>query len=110
MGNDASSPEGDDDYPDEFAKFEGVETLGYRVLGVQPESPAAKAGLVSFLDFLVGANGRMLLGACLHDARPSSSRGVACDCARKNDFSAGSPPSSIEKWRDGTRAPEDVLV
>eukprot|EP00571_Detonula_confervacea_P017486 CAMPEP_0172303486 /NCGR_PEP_ID=MMETSP1058-20130122/5014_1 /TAXON_ID=83371 /ORGANISM="Detonula confervacea, Strain CCMP 353" /LENGTH=51 /DNA_ID=CAMNT_0013014313 /DNA_START=136 /DNA_END=288 /DNA_ORIENTATION=- len=51
MGNGASSP---DDYADEFAKFDGIETLGYRVLGVQPNSPASAAGLVSFLDFLVG--------------------------------------------------------
>ena len=62
MGNEASSPE-HDDYPDEFAKFDGVETLGYRVLGVQPNSPASAAGLVSFLDFLVGCNGEMLLGS-----------------------------------------------
>jgi len=61
MGNDASSPE--DDYPDEYAKFDGIETLGYRVLGVQPNSPAAQAGLVSFLDFLVGCNGEMLMGS-----------------------------------------------
>ena len=60
MGNEASTP---DEYPDEFAKFDGIETLGYRVLGVQPNSPAARAGLVSFLDFLVGANGKMLLGS-----------------------------------------------
>lgn len=43
--------------------FSNDETLGYRVLGVQPNSPAKKAGLVSFLDFLVGCNGRMLFGA-----------------------------------------------
>lgn len=61
MGNEASTF--DDGYPDEFAKFDGIETLGYRVLGVQPNSPAARAGLVSFLDFLVGANGKMLLGS-----------------------------------------------
>lgn len=61
MGNDVSSPE--DDYPDEYAKFDGIETLGYRVLGVQPNSPAAQAGLVSFLDFLVGCNGEMLMGS-----------------------------------------------
>ena len=34
-----------------------TETLGYRVLGVQPHSPAAKGGLVSFFDFIVAANG-----------------------------------------------------
>ena len=43
--------------------FDGSETLGYRVLGVQPNSPASAAGLVSFLDFLVGANGMLLLGS-----------------------------------------------
>jgi hypothetical protein len=62
MGNEASSPE-QEDYPDEFSKFDGVETLGYRVLGVQPNSPASAAGLVSFLDFLVGCNGEMLLAS-----------------------------------------------
>ncbi len=66
MGNEASSSsqhQDHDDYPDEFAKFDGIETLGYRVLGVQPNSPASVAGLVSFLDFLVGCNGQMLLGS-----------------------------------------------
>jgi hypothetical protein len=62
MGNEASSPE-QEDYPDELSKFDGVETLGYRVLGVQPNSPASAAGLVSFLDFLVGCNGEMLLAS-----------------------------------------------
>jgi len=42
--------------------FSNVPTLGYRVLGVNPDSPASDAGLVSFFDFLVGANGRMLFG------------------------------------------------
>jgi len=64
MGNEASTyQEGDDDYPDEYSKFDGIETLGYRVLGVQPNSPASTAGLVSFLDFLVGVNGEMLMGS-----------------------------------------------
>lgn len=31
--------------------------VGYRVLGVQANSPAAKGGLVSFFDFIVKANG-----------------------------------------------------
>ena len=60
MGNESSqlqTPE------DEFAEFDGIETLGYRVLGVQPNSPASAAGLVSFLDFLVGCNGVMLMGS-----------------------------------------------
>jgi hypothetical protein len=59
MGNAAPSAEDGD----HFAEFDGVETLGYRVLGVQPNSPASKAGLVSFFDFLVGANEMMLLGS-----------------------------------------------
>lgn len=59
MGNSASGEDGEN----EFAEFDGIETLGYRVLGVQPQSPASKAGLVSFFDFLVGANGEMLLGS-----------------------------------------------
>lgn len=46
--------------------FDGIETLGYRVLGVQPNSPASKAGLVSFLDFLIGCNDQMLLGSGEH--------------------------------------------
>jgi hypothetical protein len=41
-------------------RFDGVMTMGYRVLGVQPNSPASKAELVSFFDFIVGANGIML--------------------------------------------------
>jgi hypothetical protein len=59
MGNSiATSGEEDPQDP-----FDGVETLGYRVLGVQPNSPASRAGLVSFLDFLVGAENKMLLGS-----------------------------------------------
>ena len=53
MGNSESS---------DAHKFDGCETLGYRVLGVQPDSPASRAGLVSFFDFLVGANGQLLFG------------------------------------------------
>ena len=60
MGN--AAPTGDLE-GDEFAEFDGIETLGYRVLGVQPNSPASKAGLVSFFDFILGANGEMLLGS-----------------------------------------------
>ena len=60
MGNESSQPH---DPEDEFAQFDGIETLGYRVLGVQPNSPASTAGLVSFLDFLVGCNGIMLMGS-----------------------------------------------
>jgi hypothetical protein len=41
-------------------EFDGCTTLGYRVLGVQPNSPASRAGLVSFFDFLVGVNGQLL--------------------------------------------------
>ena len=34
--------------------------VGYRVLGVQPNSPAAVGGLVSFFDFIVAAKGTPL--------------------------------------------------
>jgi hypothetical protein len=64
MGNSSSSTTDAD--PDNALlqdPFDGIDTLGYRVLGVQPNSPASKAGLVSFLDFLVGANQKMLLGS-----------------------------------------------
>ena len=68
MGNSASQDElhhgaaaaDEDEYA---AQFDGIDTLGYRVLGVQPQSPASEAGLVSFLDFIVGANHQMLLGS-----------------------------------------------
>ena len=59
MGNSTSHP----NHGDDLDQFDGVETLGYRVLGVQPNSPASRAGLVSFFDFLVGANGKMLMGS-----------------------------------------------
>jgi hypothetical protein len=36
---------------------EDAAKVGYRVLGVQANSPAAKGGLVSFFDFIVQANG-----------------------------------------------------
>ena len=39
MGNAASGSQDED----EFAEFDGIETLGYRVLGVQPESPGKHA-------------------------------------------------------------------
>jgi len=58
MGNSASHEGDHEDDP-----FDGADTLGYRVLGVQPNSPASKAGLVSFLDFLVGEQQKMLLGS-----------------------------------------------
>ena len=59
MGNSESAAEAGGNVDD----FDGVETLGYRVLGVQPNSPASAAGLVSFFDFLIGADQKMLLGS-----------------------------------------------
>lgn len=38
------------------ASQEEIDSVGYRVLGVQPNSPAASAGLVSFFDFVIAAN------------------------------------------------------
>ena len=39
------------------SNIDDIEQVGYRVLGVQANSPAAKGGLVSFFDFIVQANG-----------------------------------------------------
>ncbi|CAN0226581.1 unnamed protein product, partial [Discosporangium mesarthrocarpum] len=39
------------------------EAVGYRVLGVQPNSPASDVGLVSFFDFIVAANAGLPLRA-----------------------------------------------
>ena len=61
--NDNRGNDDDDDDDDALDPFDGIDTVGYRVLGVQPNSPASKAGLVSFLDFLVGAQEQMLLGS-----------------------------------------------
>mmetsp|Transcript_28671 Transcript_28671/g.42458 ORF Transcript_28671/g.42458 Transcript_28671/m.42458 type:complete len:451 (-) Transcript_28671:66-1418(-) len=58
MGNAESQSPPEDIYDESLID---CETLGYRVLGVQPNSPASSAGLVSFLDFLVGCEGRLLL-------------------------------------------------
>jgi hypothetical protein len=44
MGNGASA-EGDPEFN------------GYRVLGIQPDSPASPVGFVSFFDFVIAANG-----------------------------------------------------
>lgn len=38
-----------------------LESVGYRVLGVQPNSPASNGGLVSFFDFIVEANSKPLV-------------------------------------------------
>jgi hypothetical protein len=46
MGNDTST-----------SSFDTQERYGYRVLGVQSNSPASAVGLVSFFDFIVEANG-----------------------------------------------------
>jgi len=35
---------------------EEAEAVGYRVLGVQDDSPASNIGLVSFFDFIIAAN------------------------------------------------------
>ena len=41
------------------ASAEQSNAVGFRVLGVQRESPASAAELVSFFDFIVGAQGRL---------------------------------------------------
>ena len=39
------------------ASQEEADATGYRVLGVQPGSPASAVGLVSFFDFVVACDG-----------------------------------------------------
>lgn len=39
------------------SSIEETEKVGYRVLGVQPNSPGSKCGFVSFFDFIIAANG-----------------------------------------------------
>lgn len=36
--------------------IEEAESVGYRVLGVQNDSPASNIGLVAFFDFIIAAN------------------------------------------------------
>jgi len=59
MGNSESSPDGNNSPIYD----------GYRVLGVQPGSPAAEAGLVSFLDFVVGCHGELFAEHSLEETR-----------------------------------------
>ena len=50
MGNEISGEGGENYYDDEdeYAKqFDGIETLGYRVLGVQPDSPGKFRSLLA---------------------------------------------------------------
>ena len=44
------------------ASQEEADATGYRVLGVQPGSPASAVGLVSFFDFVVACDGVELRG------------------------------------------------
>ena len=41
----------------EQSAMEGGEQYGYRVLGIQEDSPSCTAGFVSFFDFILAANG-----------------------------------------------------
>lgn len=59
MGNEAStlSPRNDGE-GDEFPE---AAYCGFRVLGIQEQSPASRAGFVSFFDFILEANGIRLV-------------------------------------------------
>lgn len=59
MGNESSVPLPDGD--EELEPFMDALYCGFRVLGIQDQSPAAKAGFVSFLDFILEANGIRLV-------------------------------------------------
>ena len=41
---------------------EGGDTYGFRVLGIQENSPSCDAGFVSFFDFIISANDIRLVG------------------------------------------------
>ena len=69
MGNAVITSTGRDD------EFDVIDALGYRVLGVQPDSLALRTGLVSFLDFIFGANGGMLFSNGMEWTRIAWCRG-----------------------------------
>lgn len=60
MGLAASGPEG----AGASTVVEGDETAGYRVLDVVAGSPAARAGMVQCLDFVLVANGVRVVRRC----------------------------------------------
>ena len=48
---------------------EGGDQYGFRVLGIQEQSPSCESGFVSFFDFIVAANGiRLVCRNVGHDA------------------------------------------
>lgn len=63
MGNESSTLAAGEEEPgrDAAAAVEGGECCGYRVLGIQEQSPAAAVGFVSFFDFILEANGIRLV-------------------------------------------------
>ncbi len=54
MGNESSAPV-------DTTEYDESECFGYRVLGVQENSPSSNAGFVSFFDFIVTAQGIRLV-------------------------------------------------
>jgi hypothetical protein len=70
MGNESSTLASDDagdghHRPRRAASAEGAELeaayCGFRVLGIQEQSPASRVGFVSFFDFILEANGIRLV-------------------------------------------------
>ncbi|KAE9029174.1 hypothetical protein PR003_g2957 [Phytophthora rubi] len=57
MGNESSTLAAREEPDRDDAAVEGGECCGYRVLGIQEQSPAAAVGFVSFFDFILEANG-----------------------------------------------------
>lgn len=51
----AAAADGDD------GEFADAASCGFRVLGIQEQSPASRAGFVSFFDFILEANGIRLV-------------------------------------------------
>lgn len=70
MGNESSTlshgdVSGDDHRPRRASSADGEELeaayCGFRVLGIQEQSPASRVGFVSFFDFILEANGIRLV-------------------------------------------------
>ncbi|KAG2782258.1 hypothetical protein JG687_00007486 [Phytophthora cactorum] len=57
MGNESSTLGGGDEPRHDDGTTEGGECCGFRVLGIQEQSPASVVGFVSFFDFILEANG-----------------------------------------------------
>ena len=85
--------------------------VGYRVLGVQPNSPASSVGLVSFFDFVVAANNvplKVLDSTFVDMIRGSEDKPLPC--AKDGLISAVSDISDSHSPSEPDPRPPDQLV